>query len=83
MGCFPHTNPNGWIELGRQNSPAVSESVTSKQVSITLQGRGAGPGGGRVCGKHRGRDKARPSTARLPGAEDAGFPEIIRGEKTP
>ena len=26
--------------------PAVSESVTSKQVSITLQDRGAGPGGG-------------------------------------
>jgi hypothetical protein len=30
----------------RQEHPAVSESVTSKQVSITLQGRGAGPGGG-------------------------------------
>jgi hypothetical protein len=27
-------------------SPAVSEFVTSKQVSITLQGRGAGSGGG-------------------------------------
>jgi hypothetical protein len=26
--------------------PAVSEFVTSKQVSITLQGRGAGSGGG-------------------------------------
>jgi integrase len=26
--------------------PAVSESVTSKWVSNTLQGRGAGPGGG-------------------------------------
>jgi glycosyltransferase involved in cell wall biosynthesis len=31
---------------GPPNPPAVSESVTSKQVSITLQGRGAGPGGG-------------------------------------
>jgi hypothetical protein len=26
--------------------PAVSESVTSKRVSNTLQGRGPGPGGG-------------------------------------
>jgi hypothetical protein len=29
-----------------KTQPAVSEFVTSKQVSITLQGRGAGPGEG-------------------------------------
>jgi hypothetical protein len=32
--------------IGEKKGPAVSEFVTSKQVSITLQGRGAGSGGG-------------------------------------
>jgi len=32
--------------LERDLFPAVSESVTSKQVSITLPGSGAGPGEG-------------------------------------
>jgi hypothetical protein len=33
------------VSLGADH-PAVSESVTSKRVSNTLQGRGPGPGGG-------------------------------------
>jgi hypothetical protein len=46
--CIPllHEGAANAYKIGYFQNPAVSEFVTSKQVSITLQCRGAGSGGG-------------------------------------